>query len=146
MGHYGAHSGVKNTDVWGDWAIERQIRPEPGCLSSAFTNSQWLMAWNWITAVCGHPPAAAFLLLFMLLLPLVTVVSTDRTRRGFFLEIQQIWRKGGGGVIEVKTWVKFSLVLGVFQYGWCIELLTWYPPITLKHNPSFRQVILSSKQ
>lgn len=72
MGHYGAHSGVKNTDVWGDWAIERQIRPEPGCLSSAFTNSQWLMAWNWITAVCGHPTAAASLLLSMLLFPSVT--------------------------------------------------------------------------
>lgn len=41
----------KNTDVWGHWAIEGQIRPEPVRLINVSTYSQWLMGLNWITVV-----------------------------------------------------------------------------------------------
>lgn len=39
----------------------------------------------------------------------------------------------------------FFFLLGV-HYGSSFVLLTWNLPITLKHNPSLRQLILSSLQ
>lgn len=159
MGHYGALTGVKNTYFWGERLTQRQNK---AILSKkASTNSQRVMGENWITAwlqcfshsVTFHLMSGCKSSNFKGTndAKMVSHVWYNNWKIKYTFLITSPKKQHILFMLMLKQerspfpLLFFSFLMGV-HYGSSFVLLTWYPPITLKHNPSLRQLILSSLQ